>query len=182
MFTGLLLIVAALQYRAYVKTESAFLVVPNLRFVGGEPTSDGPATLIMTIKNAGKNVAVVKEINVSTHIGVRQKELPDEPDYEKMIDIAVMPPVAPGITYPFVLRGDPVNPGNTFSPQIVSDIISGKDPFYVFGFIEYNNGYNFILHAKIGYCFVYMTPTQRVGDTFEVCKRPKYTYSRRGFP
>jgi hypothetical protein len=176
MFTGLLVIVALLQYLAYVKSESASLTVQKVRFATGEPTSDAPLTLIMTIRNPSKNIADVREVNVSTYIGVRQKELPDEPDYDKMIDTAVMPPIAPGIVYPFVIRGDPLNPGNTLTQQIVSDLLNGGDPFYVFGRIKYNSGYDPIGFTEVGYCFQYVPPGKRADDTFEVCKKPKYTY------
>ena len=174
IFTGLLFIVAVLQYRAYVESESAFLIITEPKFIpSGEPTA-GPVIIVMAIKNTGKHAAIVEEINISA-LPTTPEKFPDNPEYQKLIDTAVIQPIAPGLEFPLNFRGAP---RIIFSPEIVSNMLSGNEAFYVYGFIKYNSGYNIIWLSETGFCYVYIPPSNRAGFLFETYKKPKYTYAR----
>jgi hypothetical protein len=176
-FTVVLALATCVNVWAFIQSERAFLVVDNLRFLSGEPTTDGPFPLILTIQNPGRNVATVKEIKLAIYLGLHHQQLPDEPDYTNAIKVTVLPSIGPGLDHQIPIRGT-LNVASNFRAQVVSDLLSGEDSFYVFGEIQYDNGYNVIGVSEVGFCFSYAQPSQRFIETFEACDKSKYTYTR----
>jgi hypothetical protein len=59
IFTGLLCIVAALQYLAFIHSERPFLTTSEILMDNGEPSTDRQFSAQIFFKNSGKHVAVV---------------------------------------------------------------------------------------------------------------------------
>jgi len=87
-----------IQVFAYIQTERAFLLIDDLRFRDGEPTTNPPFALIMPIENSGRNVAFIKDINITAQLGVHESYLPDEAKYVRMTEapMVVFAPITPG--------------------------------------------------------------------------------------
>jgi hypothetical protein len=178
LFTVVLALATCIQVWAFIQSERAFLVVDKLRFLSGEPSTDGPFPLILTMQNPGRNVATVKEMKIAIHLVLHHHQLPDEPDYTNAVTASATPSIAPGGDYNIAIRGNLPNDANVFRAQVVSDLLTGEDAFYVFGEIKYSNGYTMIGPSEVGFCFSYTPPKERFVDTFEICENPKYIYTR----
>jgi hypothetical protein len=176
-FTAVLAVVAALQYIAFRESERAFLIVQNGYLASGEPVSDRPISFIINIKNVGKHTAKTTSLNVSVTVNVRRRFLTDNPEYAKMNGSQEVAPIAPGIIYPFVFRGDAINPGNTLPAAAVEGIINGTIGLFIFWFFQYESGYFSLWSPNTGFCFEYIPPALRSTGSFEICRKEKYIYA-----
>jgi len=136
-FSFLLVVVAViqasiygLQLIAFVLNERGWLVVANVRFPRGEPIAAN-GVIFLGIKNAGKTVAVTKELNLSVSLS-NGRSLPDNSQYTGRTEDYVQA-IAPGDE--FNLRGIASNPGE-LTPEIVSALLNGDGSFHVFGFLK----------------------------------------------
>ncbi|HTO83024.1 MAG TPA: hypothetical protein VMQ73_12350, partial [Methylomirabilota bacterium] len=91
LFTLCLVIVSGLQYVAFVSSERADLVVEDVQFFYGEPSTqqDGMGVFLI-IKNVGRHTAHVTELNVSPGLMVTTSELPDNPRYQEKPAVPVI--------------------------------------------------------------------------------------------
>jgi hypothetical protein len=169
-FSALLVVVTGLQFWAYIQSERAFLVIDDLKFYNGEPTAGG--VLIFKIKNPGKTVATIQTINLSSYLGALSDNAPLGTTTRFVVAIA------PGDQ--FNMRATFSNP-EIFTPQVISALVKGEQTISMFGFIKYDNGYNWFglfQPAEVGYCFTYVPPTEQYGgETFEICKNPRFIYT-----
>jgi hypothetical protein len=73
------------------------------------------------------------------------------------------------------------NSAEILTPQVISALLKGDHSVFVFGFLRYDNGYNWFglfEPSEIGYCFKYTPPSEQYGgDTFEVCRNPELIYT-----
>jgi hypothetical protein len=178
IFTVVLALATCIQVWAFIQSERAFLVVDKLRFLSGEPSTDGPFPLILTMQNPGRNVATVKEMKIAIQLALHHQQLPDEPDYTNAVKVPVPPSIAPGRDFNISINGNLPNAANVFRAQVVSELLAGEDSFHVFGLIKYDNGYTIIGSSEVGFCFSYTPPKERFVDTFQTCDKPKYIYTR----
>jgi len=67
---------------------------------------------------------------------------------------------------------------DTYMTNTIDAMRRGDILLFMYGYIKYDNGYNLMGFSESGYCFVYIPKNRRVIDTFEICKKPKYIYTR----
>jgi hypothetical protein len=80
IFSGLLTLMAALQYKAYIETERAFLVMDEVKLVHKEPSvEEGGLDFIVRIKNVGKHPGTVKKLVIIGSTG--KGKFPVTPNY-----------------------------------------------------------------------------------------------------
>jgi hypothetical protein len=96
IFTALLALATCIQVLAFIRSEEAFLiVVGEPYFTHGRPSAEsGGWDLGLTIKNVGKHVAVITELNITPYSYLHQN-LPDIPKYLPQPETRVIPPIAP---------------------------------------------------------------------------------------
>jgi hypothetical protein len=94
IFTGLLAVATWMQVLAFIRSEQAYLVlVGDPYFFLGTPSAEsGGFNFGLTIKNIGKHVAVITELNITPYSYVHQK-LPDTPKYLPQPATPVTPPI-----------------------------------------------------------------------------------------
>jgi hypothetical protein len=85
-----------MQVLAFIRSEEAFLVViDEPYFLRGRPLAEsGGFNLGLKVKNVGKHVAVITELNITPYSYLHQK-LPDTPKYLPQPATRVIPPIAP---------------------------------------------------------------------------------------
>jgi hypothetical protein len=118
-----------------------------------------------------------KTLNVSVTNKRPPQILTDNPEYAKMTGSQAVAPIAPGIIYPFVFRGDSINPGNTLPAATVDGIINGTIGLFIFGFFQSESGYFSLWSPNTGFCFEYIPPALRSTGAFEICRKEKYIYA-----
>jgi hypothetical protein len=95
IFTGLLCIVAALQYLAFINSERPFLTTSEILMDNGEPSTDRQFSAQISLKNSGKHVAVVSELRGTLLYAITTPELPKYPEYHEVSQVVVSP-ISPG--------------------------------------------------------------------------------------
>jgi hypothetical protein len=183
-FTLALVAVTGMSVWAYMQSERAELFVRDVRFAYGEPRDQARAfDLVMVIKNVGKHIATVTDINMSPIVHVQHKELAETPSYPPQSLVKTAPPIPPDgeVTVNGILGGFkplPDAPPITDSER-AAGILSGNYPMDVIGFVKYNTGFSAFGPSTVGYCFHYVPPSTRLpGEPqFRICDNPNYTYS-----
>jgi hypothetical protein len=187
-FTLMLVVVTYLNVWAYSQSERAQLFVHDLQFAHGEPTlDDGGLDLVVVIKNVGKHIATVTDLNVTPLIHLHSKPLADTPHYHPQPLVRTAPPIPPDeqVTVNARTAGfnatDETDPAAVLSEsERVGGILSGQLPFDVYGAISYYNGFSVFGPSVVGYCFHYIPQKMRLpaDGPFRICENPNYTYSR----
>lgn len=184
-FTLALVAVTGVSVWAYMQSERAELFVRDVHFANGEPGAQGHAfDLVMVMKNVGKHIATVTDINLSPVVHVQNKNLPETPNYPPQSLVKTAPPIPPDgeVTVNGILGGFKSlreAPLLTDSERALG-ISSGKYPMDVLGYVKYNTGYSVFGPSEVGYCFHYVPPAERLPGQpqFRICDNPNYTYSR----
>jgi hypothetical protein len=180
IFTFFLMISSIMQVVSYVETERAYLSIDDISLTLGEPSTDeGGLGFIMIIRNTGKHVAVIRQLNVQPSVFIVKKDLPEYPTYlEKQNIKTVIPPIAPQ-EQRFARLDHGKQEFGIPTEDVVKGAKNGAIPLRVFGFIDYDTGYWFP-HGRIGYCFVYIPESKRspiLVQRFAACDNPNYTYT-----
>lgn len=178
-FTGVLSIMAIVQFFAYLETERAYVVIDDAQFLAGTPqVEDGGIDTGLFIKNVGKHVAIISQFHALMEIYVVQKELPTFPEYrpDAVPQNLVVAPMVPQQRLRVPLR-EVKAPPPIPRDQVIEGIKNGSIPFRVYGFIKYKLGYLWF-SGITGYCFEYVPESKRtIGPAFRTCQNPNYTYA-----
>jgi hypothetical protein len=184
IFTAVLALATWVQVWAYTQSERAYLIAEDLKFVHGVPsTAEGGLTLDLTVRNVGRHIATITGGNVSPLIHVQGGKLPSIPQYLPNAITVTIPPLPPEniFNFPFIVEKFTPLTGVVESPKldaVVVGIVSGQMPIQVYGFIDYNTGYNLWGTGRIGFCFNYIHPSSLApAGQFITCDNPKYTYN-----
>jgi hypothetical protein len=171
IFTACLTITAGFQVWAFTQSERAFVTVlsVDLSIVG--KSAGEPFVIPLIVKNGGKSVAVVTDFNIT--LG---KSLAENPEYVSSVGLAAKP-VMPGTDESLVYRAKPGNWLWTLSKDELTEIEGGRQYFYIFGFIKYEDGFSLLSSRKTGFCFVYNPRPTIPNGRFETCANQKYTYA-----
>jgi hypothetical protein len=167
--TGILALIAALQFWGYIKSERALVYADNVTLPRGLGNID-PLVMQLEIKNGGKSIATIKE--VAAAISHQLPALP--PPYQQASRFA-FPPAVPGGA---VKRPLTFNVSGGYKGETERRLRSGTEKLYLFGVIRYSDWANFPVifgFKETGFCFVYVP--QGSSDGFNTCDNPAYSYA-----
>jgi hypothetical protein len=181
-FTFILMIIAALQAWAFFISERAELA-PSAMVTYPNPLTPGATVSYgMTIKNGGKQVAIVNDL--VSDISAPSAPLPDKPNYIHGAGnwpIAILPEQE-------VPMGGEVVDGNgrlaVVSNEDIAGLLNRKVNIWIYGYVSYRDAFSLLLGSKrMGFCFRY-NPN---GDltkpaSFQSCGNANYVYSRTTWP
>ena len=167
-FTGVLMMVGALQAWAFVVSERAFLTVGNFTL---SIVPDAPLAAVFLVKNTGKSVGSVIDFNIAF-----SKSLAPKPDYAKPLSGMYIGPILPGVDNPQIYRPNNNAPLWKLTQTELDDIKSGKQQLFIFGFLRYSDDFWLFRDKVTGFCYLLNPSTP--GLAFETCNNPAYTYSR----
>jgi|CXWL01.1.fsa_nt_gi hypothetical protein len=175
LFTGLLVVISVLQYRAFVASERASVVPIEVHFAKELIAGLHPLPIVVEMQNGGKSTATTDELAMAITHG----PLPPEPEYYKTTPYTVTP-ILPNGTHKKVFSFDIGNTG--WSEETRMGVKTGARKLYLYGYIRYQDEFS---HSpwpfgtrETGFCFVYM-PIGGVHDSvFETCPEPAYTYTK----
>lgn len=179
ILTFFLVVMTGVQVLSYIESERAFLSIEEIGFIHGEPSVEPDGiTIKMGIKNFGKHVAVITQMNAEPSFYIGKKGLDASPDYDDRNIIKwVTSPIPPQIQRT-VIFGPATENTPVPKEEIISGTKNGKIPFHVFGFIDYDTGYR-LSSGRVGFCFTYIPESQRrvARQSFKACDNPNYTYT-----
>jgi hypothetical protein len=186
LFTLALALATYINAWAYIQSERAQLFVRDVRFAHGEPNAaEGGFDVVVVIKNVGRHIATVTDLNVSPVLHIHAKELRETPNYPSQPLIRSAPPIPPdgevtvnGKLAEFKAMAPDVE--LLSEPERIKAVLSGEIPTDVYGYISYNNGFSVFGPSVVGYCFHYIPPSTRLPgqSQFQICDNPNYTYAR----
>jgi hypothetical protein len=184
IFTLVLALVASLQWLAYVQAERPLLIVEGVSFQQDEPSI--PMAPTISIKNAGRSVAVITEVNIIPTFHLQQPgKLPDAPDYHAKSVSVVINPISPGTTINVIPIMDQILPHGVRVPpltgqELIDKLKSGEMPIDIYGYIKYTLRLNPFWDGITGFCFRYAPIAVRSIRQFQftVCDNPAYTYAQ----
>ena len=171
IFTGVLCVVGALQWWAFVQSERAFVFPSNVAFVDSLDSIliVMPLDLKIELENSGRSPASIYKLTLAITID----ELPPEPpDYTHGIDHAqfAFPPIPVNqkisqvMSFPF------------WETKIARAVGSGDKNFFVIGRIDYGDDYWIWPNRRSDFCFRYIADRLNHSKShFRVCTNPKYT-------
>ncbi len=171
IFTALLALIGAMQYRAFMQSERAFVGMENFAF-DSELQADTPLIILGNIKNYGKSVAIIHKINATV-----QFELPDIPAYNRT-NFAV-PPIPPeGSTISVIEPGTDNGESFIVTQKHIDALKDGAIKVYIYGYINYGDDYSVLLgDREMGFCYFYWTdPNDQNMHSFRTCSNPAYIY------
>jgi hypothetical protein len=180
VFTGVLALSTVFQVLAFIHSERAYLIISDIRFLHSEPTADPDGyDLVMIIKNIGKHVALISELEIKPAFFVIRKTLPEIPNYNIGTIEKVVPPIVPDKDVTVHIHAKGVTNSTITDEERLRGVISGDIPVRVFGYVEYDIGYLSFSKGIIGFCFEYIPRGTRPDiTTFETCNDKNYTYIR----
>jgi hypothetical protein len=175
--------IADTQNKITIESARAFLVIKDISYVHGEPSAvEGGRDFTLTIRNVGKHVAIVTEMDTEPFYGIVSKVLKETPQYYNSISL-VVPPIAPDsdTTVRAHIGGDiSITPVQPMEPQaFMIGVNDGSIPIWIYGRVRYETG--FPGHSgEVGFCEKFVPSSQRgiTPYTFITCEYPKYTYIR----
>lgn len=171
--------IAQTQNKIAIESARAFLVVPNMEFVHGDPTADPDGySIVFTIKNVGKHTAVVNTLNVKPSFFIKRKTLSETPDYAGSAIQKTIPPIAPDSVLTVSAIADPPSFPDISGAVRLAGVLAGDIPLRIFGFLAYDLGYPSDRGGITGFCYEYIPHNHRRNVTFETCDSPNYTYTR----
>ena len=168
VFTGVLMLVGALQTWAFVVSERAFLTVTNFTL---NIAPDTPLTAVFVIKNTGKSVGSIIDFNTAF-----STSLPPKPNYVIPLSGTYIGPILPGADNNQIYRPNANAPLWRLTQPEIDEIKSGKQHLFIFGFVRYSDDYVLFGDKVTGFCYLLNPPVP--GLTTETCNNPAYTYSR----
>jgi hypothetical protein len=140
--------------------------------VEGGNIAEGPITILMTIRNAGKQTGFIEDANATAWT---TKTLPEVPPYAKGGLITLHGPWTSGVAYSATLK-----PARDKIPVVLNAgdvklLADGDARLFVFGYLTYRDRYSFLLGTTtLGFCGVYNLS----GNQFENSGSSSYAYER----
>jgi hypothetical protein len=125
VFTGVLMLVGALQTWAFVVSERAFLTVGNFTM---SIAPDVPLAVIFALKNTGKSVGSIIDFNIAF-----SNSLAPKPDYAVPLSGLYIGPILPGADNPQIYRPNNNAPLWKLTQTELNDIKSGKQQLFIYG-------------------------------------------------
>jgi hypothetical protein len=154
-FTGLLVIVGAIQVWTFIVTERALVTPSKVSLDTTRLAANRPLVINIEVKNSGHTAAFVIDTNITALW--TPNELPAKPAYQPMRKMLVVGPMVPGEPNRINFRASAADGAPVIiSPALVTAIEAGQTRLYVIGFIRYYDGYVFnLLSHTTGFCFGY---------------------------
>jgi hypothetical protein len=158
LFTGILMLVGALQTWAFVASERAFLTVGNFTLT---IAPDAPLAPVFLIKNTGKSVGSIVDFNIAF-----SKSLAPKPNYATPLSGMYIGPILPGVDNPQIYRPNNNAPLWKLTQTEVDEIKNGKQQLFIFGFVSYSDDF-WLFGGKVTGCYLLNPSTP--GLAFETC-------------
>jgi hypothetical protein len=163
LFTGVLGVVAVLQYWAFIRSERAFVAPTSTDFAIKETVGVKLLPMYLELHNSGRSTATIDELSVGiTH------ELGPIPVYAEAPKFAFPPVVAGGTTK------QELKFATEWGEATANGVKTGSMPFHIYGRIRYHDDIGWS-ERETGFCFVH-TPESTVAP-FQTCPERAFTYS-----
>jgi hypothetical protein len=167
LFTGVLALLAAIQFWAFVQSERAFLSIPGIAIDGGLPRAGDPSPLvIMQIRNSGRSTAVLGRLVFNQASGAMASLLQGREYKEGQSQLSTPPPIPADTTIPV---RDHLQ---MFTQEEIDAIKAGKNRLAFFGYVAYTDEFWLFGSKTTGYCFTYSSTESQWID----CPERDYTY------
>jgi len=157
IFTGLLVIVGALQVWTFIVTERAFLSQESIAFSPGpRPSPHQPIVISFDIRNNGHTTAFMFDANIT--LKWTSDSLPTRPRYvrDPQTKMLIKGPLVAGDSWRATFRAKRNNNPVIMDKPFIDNIEHGKTKVYMYGFVRYHDGFAFNLFTHtIGFCSVY---------------------------
>jgi hypothetical protein len=150
VFTAVLAFVGGAQTWAFIQSERAYLTFTNFNFIGGL-VANQPLSLLFQAKNSGKSAAEIRNISVTTAIGINYPL-----KYDRLLEVAVSPIEAGATSQQIYVGKNPDGSNFLMNPFTVNDVTTGKSKFYVFGFADYEDDFSIIGSRRSYFCYLYL--------------------------
>lgn len=173
-FTFVLVIVAVIQSWAFIESERAYLSLTAVQVQGLKLLPGRPLGFTLDIYNGGRSEAFINDSNATVSFDISLAEIPNYQFGRSAFKGPVPPATFKRATFVPKKDGQRLR----IEKSMVDKIVAGEMKLWVFGWVEYSDGFTIWKDKRTGFCVFYSPQNDPSFGMFDDCGLPNYIYTR----